>query len=178
MFSHSDLSTEITWGGQELSWSTGFSRLKSIPLSFPSPLCVHNPSFQGVRKPRKTHYWSQSRTHVCSAVISSDVSHNSNMNFSFISSPLRGEVAFHVDINFSNAWWHCGIYMAGWSGVFCSGFIYSYPLHWSFLNFFFKFCGIFSLFRTKELHNLGKRSPDGKLHFWGKYQIRSYCEIS
>lgn len=31
-----------------------------------------------------------------SAVISSDVSHNLNMNFSFISSPLRGKVEFHV----------------------------------------------------------------------------------
>lgn len=148
LFSHSDLSTEITWEGQELSWRTGFSKKpgqaeiqKYIPLSCPRPLCVPNPSFQRVHKSRKTHYWSHTRTHACSAVISGDVSHNLNMNFSFISSPLRGKVAFHVAINFSYAWWHCGIYMAGWSGVVCNGFIYSYPLHWTIFSFFFTSVG-------------------------------------
>lgn len=100
LFSHSGLSTKITWEGQELSWSSGFSeiqdKLKYIPLSCPCPSCVPNPSFHGVHKSRKTHYWSHTRTHVGSAVISSDASHNLNMNFSFISGPLKGKVAFHV----------------------------------------------------------------------------------
>lgn len=131
LFSHSDLSTKITWEGQEWNWNTGFSktqdRLKYIPFSCPYPLCVPNPLFHGVHKSRKTHYWSHTRTHVCSAVISSDVSHNLNMNFSFISSPLRGKVAFHVAISFSNARWHCGICMARWSGLFCNGFLFLSP---------------------------------------------------
>lgn len=143
LFSHSDLST---WEGQELSWSWIFKNTRQTeihPFELPlSPVCT-KPSFQGVHKSRKTHYWSQTRTHACSAVISGDVPHNLNMNFSFISSPLRGKVAFHVALNFCNAWWHCGIYMAGWSGVFCNGFIYSYSLHWTF--FFIILWGIYSV---------------------------------
>lgn len=147
LFSHSDLSMKIIWEGQELNRSTGFSkiwdRLKYIPLSCPYALCVPNPLFHGVHKSRKTHFWSHTRTHVCTAVISRDVSHNLNMNFSFMSSPLRGKVAFHVVISFSNAWWHCGICMARWSEVFYNRFIYSYPLHWTF--FFLILWGIWSV---------------------------------